>query len=103
MSDTDDMIIRINEQASIMLTWANRYRMLKLNAMQHVFQQAAETLMDAEEYMRTLDEQRRLSANGHHIYRTIADDLNSELERIEQRSISYNLVRLFRIIRNFYR
>jgi len=103
MSDTDDMVIRINEQAAIMLAWANRYRMLKLNAMQAVFQRAGETLMDAAEYVRALDDRYQTAHRGHTIYRTVANDLNKELERIEQRSISYTLVRIFRIIRNFYK
>ena len=103
MSDTDDMIIRLNEEAAVMLKWANRYRMLQMNAMQSVFQRAAETLMDAGEHLRLVDDQRLRADRGLGVYRVVADQLSKEIEHAEKRSITYNVIRFGRLIRNFYR
>ena len=103
MSDTDHIIASLDEQAKVMLKWATIHQKIKMSATQAVYQKAAETMLDAAEHMRQLDDRYQTAHRGHTIYRTVANDLNNELDRIEQRSISYNLVRAFRIIRNFYK
>ena len=103
MSATDDIVKRIDDQAKVMLGWASRYQMLRLSAMQAVFQRAAETLIDASEHMQTVDDQYQTASRNLSVYRAVADDLSEELDRAEKYSIGYNIMRVARIIRNYYR
>jgi Lon protease-like protein len=103
MSATDDIIKRIDDEAEIMLSWAVRHQKLRMPASQAIFQKAAETLMDASEHMRNLDDKYQTASRNLSVYRAVADDLSEELDRAEKYSIGYNLMRIGRIIHNYFR